>query len=125
MTLPIENSAATSVTGGLVTGGFEAGMPGGGQPAFSDGSPLIGRPGRLVLDGNWWTFVFESDDENHPELPMKLLPNQNVELMVEASALGANGLVFMVSGEVTAFGGENYLLPRAVMRQVDMGNLRK
>jgi hypothetical protein len=33
--------------------------------------------------------------------------------------------VFIVSGEVTVFAGENYLLPRAARRRIDSGNLRK
>ena len=80
---------------------------------------------------------------------MKLLPNKNVELMVQTLAAGntleegndglesggtlAAGVmptvggaqVFVVSGEVTAFNGENYLLPRVAMRMTDTGNLRK
>jgi len=33
--------------------------------------------------------------------------------------------VFLVSGEVTLFEGENYLLTRITSRRVDTGNLRK
>ena len=119
------SGAGEPATGDLTMDAYPRRIPGGGPPALSDGSPLIARPGRLVRDGDWWTFVFESDDEGYPEPPMKLLPNQHVELMAEVLARGAKGLVFTVSGEVTAFGGENYLLPRTVMRRVDMGNLRK
>ena len=89
------------------------------------GAPLVDRPGRLMANGDWWSFVFESDHPDHPEPPMKLLPSRNVELMVEASARGTTGLVFIVSGEVTAFKGESYLLPRAARRRIDSGNLRK
>jgi hypothetical protein len=69
--------------------------------------------------------VFESDHPEYPEPPMKLLPNQSVELMLRASARGGGGLVFVVSGEVTLFEGENYLLPRVAMRRIDTGNTRK
>lgn len=92
---------------------------------LSDGSPVVHRPGRIIRDGNWWTFVFESDHPEYPEPPMKLLPNQSVELMLRASARGGGGLVFVVSGEVTLFEGENYLLPRVAMRRIDTGNTRK
>ena len=111
--------------------------------------------GTATDGGPWWTFVFESDHPDHPELPMKLLPNKNVELMVQTFSAGdtpdegddglaaggtltagrmlasgellaAGGTqVFVVSGEVTAFRGENYLLPRVAMRMTDTGNLRK
>lgn len=90
-----------------------------------DGAPLVRRPGRIVYDGQWWTFNFESDGPNHPEPPMKLLVNRTVELMLHDSRRGEDGLVFLVSGEVTAFQGDNYLLPRAAMRRTDAGNLRK
>jgi hypothetical protein len=89
-----------------------------------DGAALVDRPGRLMDEGRWWIFVFESDDPEYPEPPMRLLQNQNVQLMVEASEQGDHGLVFVVSGEVTVFNGENYLLPRVVMRRIDSGNLR-
>ncbi len=56
---------------------------------------------------------------------MKLLPNRNVELMAHALEEAGSDMVFLVSGEVTAFSGENYLLPRVVMRRTDSGNLRK
>ena len=35
------------------------------------------------------------------------------------------GVVFIVSGEVTAYMGENYLLTRVAMRQTYMDNLSK
>jgi len=97
----------------------------GGHSSIPDGSPLVDRPGRLVAQGPWWTFAFESDHSNHPEPPMKLLPNMNVELMIQALDDAESGLVFVVSGEVAAFCGENYLLPRVVMRRISSGNLRK
>ena len=105
----------------------ELGIEGGGtsRTLLSDGSPLVRRPGRLVQQGPWWTFVFESDHPDHPEVPLKLLPNENLGLMIDASAGGQSGLVFIVSGEVTRFEGTNYLLSRAAMRRIDPGNLRK
>ncbi len=90
-----------------------------------DGSPLVARPGRIVRQGSWWTFVFESDHPDNPEPPMILLPNQGLELMVRLAGSGRAGTVFLVSGEVTAFEGANYLLPRSVARRIDTGNLRK
>ncbi len=96
-----------------------------GHPTTPGGAPLVDRPGRLMAAGDWWSFAFESDHPDYPEPPMKLCPNRNLELMVEASACGTTGLVFIVSGEVTAFKGESYLLPRAARRRIDSGNLRK
>jgi|GEM_PF-1923251 len=90
-----------------------------------DGTPLVERPGRLTRRGNDWIFVFESDHPDHPEPPMQLLLNRNVELMVQAAAQDSTGLVFMVSGEVTVYNGQNYLLPRVARRVITSGNLRK
>ncbi len=90
-----------------------------------DGSALVARPGRIVRRESWWTVVFESDHPDNPEPPMILLPNQGVERMVRLATAGGAGVVFLVSGEVTAFEGENYLLPRSVARRIDTGNVRK
>jgi hypothetical protein len=90
----------------------------------SGGRPLVNRPGRLVRQGDWWTFVFESDHPDHPEPPIKLLPNKSVELMMDVSKRESHGLVFLVSGEKTSFEGQKYLLPTSAMLRIDTGNLR-
>ena len=90
-----------------------------------DASTLVERPGRLTAGADGWVFVFESDRLDYPEPPMALLLNMNTQLMVEASAQGATGLVFLVSGEVTSFSGRNYLLPRIAQRRIDSGNMSK
>ncbi len=90
-----------------------------------DGSPLVRRPGRILRDESWWTFVFDSDHPDHPEPPMKLLPSQGVEKMLRAFQREKRGVVFLVSGEATVFQGENYLLPRMATLQRGSGNLRK
>ena len=56
---------------------------------------------------------------------MRVLANLNTELMVRAAEGPGAGQVFVVSGEVTLFEGENYLLPRVAMRRIDSGNLTK
>jgi len=90
---------------------------------LSDGAPLMNRAGRLVRQGSWWTFVSDSDHPERSDLPLRMLPNQGVELMVKESQHGS--AVFIVSGEVTLFEGENYLLTRVTTRRADTGNLRK
>ncbi len=95
------------------------------RPVQPDGMPLVSRPGRVTQEGLWWVFVFESDRPDSPEPPLKLLPCRSLELMIQAHARGTAGLVFIVSGEITAFDGENYLLVRSALRGVEMGNIRK
>lgn len=90
-----------------------------------DGSALVDRPGRITRQGEWWTLVFEFDDPDHPEAPIRLLPSSGTELMVRTSARHTGGVVFTASGEITSFFGKNYLLPRAVTRRFASGNLRK
>jgi hypothetical protein len=89
-----------------------------------EGTTVVNRPGRILRTGDWWTFVFESDHPDHPEPPMKLLASRGIELMAEAAGENQRGLVFLVSGEVTVFNGENYFLPTFVIRRINMGNLR-
>jgi len=90
-----------------------------------DGSPIVNRPGRLVRDGSWWTMVFESDRREGAEPPMRLLPNQALDLMVRTSQRSAPGPVFIISGEATLYGGDNYLMTRSVTQRLDLGNLRR
>jgi len=90
---------------------------------LSDGSPLMNRVGRLIRQGSWWTLVSDTNRLEQPDQPLRLLPNQSVERMVRESNFG--GGVFIVSGEVTLFEDEAYLLTRAATRRVDIGNLRK
>ncbi len=90
-----------------------------------EGTPIVRRPGRLIEESPWWTFVIETSSHDQGQLPLKLLPNRNVELMIENISRGAEGVVFLVSGQLTLYNGENYLHVQAVTRQVDIGNLRK
>jgi hypothetical protein len=96
------------------------------RPArLPDGAMLVDRAGRITPEGEWWVFSFESDSEGYPEPPMKLLPNQALERMVRESGGGLDPVVFVVTGEVTDFRGENFLLPRKVLRKRNLGNLKK
>ncbi len=99
--------------------------PADGRTLMLDGSPVVNRPGRLVREGSWWTLAFESNRPDAAEPPIRLLPNQVLELMVRTSQRGSIGLVFIVSGEATLHDGENYLMTRSVTRRLDLGNLRK
>jgi hypothetical protein len=56
---------------------------------------------------------------------MRVLPSNSLEQMVQAADFGINGLVFILSGQVTVFEKENYLLPRIARQRIDAGNLRK
>ena len=94
------------------------------QAMLPEGHHVNRRPGRLIREGQWWTFVFESDHPEHPEPRLKLLPNWTLEQMVRYTE-STTGVVFIVSGEVTAYMGENYLLTRVAMRRTGADNLSK
>ena len=96
------------------------------RPArLPDGAMLADRAGRIIREGQWWVFVFESDSSSYPEPPIKLLPNKALERMVRESRGGLDPVVFVITGEVTDFRAENYLLPRKVLRKRNLGNLKK
>jgi hypothetical protein len=92
---------------------------------FPDGYLLVDRAGRMVHDGEWWTFVFESDSPVYQEPPMKLLPNRMLERMIYETQGASGNIVFVVSGEVTDFQNENFLLLRKLLRRRDLGNIQK
>lgn len=96
-----------------------------GHTMIADGSSFVRRAGRLYQQSGWWMFTPESDHPDHPELPLKLLPNKNTDLMATMWKQNSIGLVYIVSGEVTLFQGVNYLLPLVAVRRIESGNLRK
>ncbi len=99
--------------------------PAGGGQLLPEGTMIPKRLGRAVRDGMWWTFVFESDHPEHPEPPIRLLPNSYLEVMARMARTIPTGLVFEVSGEVSEFEGHNYLLVRSCVRRQGLGNLTK
>jgi hypothetical protein len=122
--MPIKPVGATDEIDQLPEPGTEPGLESGSY-RLPDGSWLADRAGRVTRDGAWYVFVFEGYNNSFPEPPMKLLPNQLLERMVlEAEGTDA-GTVFIVSGEVTEFQYENYLLLRKLLRRRNLGNLRK
>lgn len=89
-----------------------------------DGTPVIRRVGRVTRQGGAWMFVSDSDHPDSADAPMRLLPNQALDMMVKDLQAGGAS-IYVLSGEATLFFGENYLLPRVATRRVDLGNLRK
>ena len=90
-----------------------------------DGDYLNNRPGRVAKDAAWWMFVFESDSTEAPEPPVRLLPNQQLERIVRETTASNKSVIFIVSGEVTLFESQNYLLVRKALRRRSQGNLQK
>ncbi len=103
-------------------GGGEGGRPEGLLP---EGDRISRRPGRLVRDGEWWTFAFESDHPDHPEPRLGVLPNLVLETMARTVESGAAGVVWVISGQVTEYRNRNYILISGAQRRADTGNLRR
>lgn len=117
--LPSGGEDETIIRGESATGGSVGGL------LLPDGARMVDRSGRVLREGEWWIFSFEPDSTGVADLPMKLLPNRSLERMVRESRGGADSVIFIVSGEVTEFRGENFLLPRKVLRKRNFGNLKK
>ncbi len=88
--------------------------------ALLEGTMLWSRAGRLVQSGGGAELELLSKEAGYPE-SIRLLPNSLLELMERDSELGVTE--FIVSGEVTAHRGTNYLLLRNVTRRVSNSNL--
>ena len=99
----------------------EAVLPGGSEAEETpyrlraQGLPVINRLGRIVGEGTWWKFIFESDGDPPGEQPVRLLPCRELEWMENASNNGKRAVKFLVSGELTEYHGRNYLLLRKVL----------
>ncbi len=89
-----------------------------------EGEFISDRTGRLGREGNWWMFEFESDTTQAPRPPMRLLPNQMLERIVRESE-ASPGATYIVSGEVTLYDLQNYLLLRKVLRRRSTDNFSK
>jgi hypothetical protein len=92
----------------------------GGREAF-----VIDRVVRIVPEdvGPWWAARFESDNTLE-DPPMKLLPCAHLEKAQGDEARkrpGAPTLVFRVSGLVTQYKGEQYLLVQKLLIERNMG----
>ena len=93
-------------------------------PGHSPGTLLIDRTGRVLPGDPWWTLAFEDRGRQPADRPIRLLPNRLLETALALSGGGSESRVFLVSGEITVYHGQNYLLLRKVLVRRDFGNLR-
>jgi hypothetical protein len=91
---------------------------------YPDGYRIVDRPGRLTREGDYYVFSIESRSDGPPEPPIRVLPNRLLEDMEIASAGGTISAVFLVSGELTAYHGVNYLLVQKLLTRPKLGNLK-
>ncbi len=90
-----------------------------------DGEYVTNVTGRISQEGEWWFFTFKSDSTTLELAPVRLLPNQQLERIVREQKSTSEQISFVISGEMTVFSNENYLLLRKALRQLDMGNIQE
>lgn len=77
-----------------------------------EGTAVVDEIGSLRRNDEWW--VAEIASKARPRL--KMLPNSTLDAMVRMTRTAAGPLHFRISGELTVFEGENYLLARSAVR---------
>lgn len=101
--------------------------PGQPRPTLRrEGEFIVNRRGRLVRspDGAHVLFAFESDSQSAQEPPMVVQACRNLEAMENYVVDRGDAAVFIVSGQVHAYRGANYLLPTMWKLAQDQGNLQ-
>ncbi len=96
-------------------------MASAGRPLLLEGTFLVERPGRLVMEEGRAKFVFHVDGTSPEPCTMQLLENQLLETLEREATAGFSE--FIISAEVTRYRGSNYLLLRKVLRRTSHGNL--
>lgn len=95
------------------------------QKLLPEGHYVADRRGRLISSNDYWLFVFESDGKALADPPIKVLPNRWLEKMESDIAASREALIFRISGEITTYRGQNFILLRKVLIERDSGdNLR-
>lgn len=92
--------------------------------AWAAETMLIDRVGRILPDGHSWVFVFEDIGDRPANKPVPLLPGRLLESAIQMSQNGTRPAVFIVSGEITLYKGNNHLLLRKLLVRRDLGNIR-
>lgn len=75
---------------------------------------LAMRRGRLQQSAEGWEFVFAPEKDGTPDRPIRLLPNSKLHRMVTYTQGAGRAVELAVTGRVTEYRGENYLLVREV-----------
>ncbi|MBN1437086.1 MAG: hypothetical protein JW936_08415 [Sedimentisphaerales bacterium] len=91
-----------------------------------DGEAIIDRVGHLVYDPDehQWMFLFEADASSLAEAPIGVLPCQLLEMMERMmDNTGTRTLRFRVSGQVTQYNRQNFILLRKALVVYGTGNL--
>jgi hypothetical protein len=102
-----------------------SGSPGDAPALLREGEYLHNRAGRISRDGLWWKLTFESGGSEAGHASIRLLPNQQLERIILEHEASKESPVFLLSGEVTMFDSQNYLLVRTSVRRSVPQNLER
>lgn len=91
------------------------------QKLLPEGYYIANRRGRLLQGDVFWVFTFESDGKNLSDPPIKVLPNRWLEKMESDVRTSPDPIIFRISGEVTCYRGQNFLLLRKVLVEREFG----
>lgn len=95
--------------------------PTNGVATLPEGTTIAERSGRLVRAGDHWEFQLFRDDVQPGLQGIEVL---KCELLDQMERLAQSGAAeFVVSGELTSYRGQNFLLIRKVRKQLDHRNL--
>lgn len=92
-----------------------------------EGEFVVSRRGRVVraASSNHLIFAFDADSEKAPEPPMVLMPCQLLQNMEDLIRERGDKVSFILSGQIFAYRGANYLLPTMMKLAIDQGNIQK
>ena len=112
--------------------------PAGTQPALAAANPATAErahwPDETLLsdcqarlvpgEAGVWMLAFEDPGRKPTLRPIRILPSRLLETALNLTGAGSKPVVLVVSGEITAHRGTNYILLRKVLVRRDLGNLR-
>jgi hypothetical protein len=112
---PANPQAPDTSIPGLEDADFRIGL----SPLRAEGTFLVEQRGSMLkLPTGERIFVFFKDTDGKRERPMVLVPCRELQQMEQMALERPAGAVFVVTGEVLAYAGVNYLLP-TVARVID------
>jgi hypothetical protein len=117
--LPEQAVAAGSASAPATQGNAE-----GDNARWSEDTVLVDRVGRIVPGDQSWLLAFDDLGTGQKPKPILLLPCRLLETAVSLTGGGTKPITLVISGEITAHKGNNYLLLRKVLVRRDLGNFR-
>lgn len=105
------------------TNGNEAGG-GGGRAMIDENTIIVNRRGRIRRNDNGaFVFIFDADSTGLADPPMTLLPCLLLERLQTQFRRGGNETTMLISGNVYAYRGRNFLLPTVYRIERDNRNI--